>query len=259
MGDDMIKAVDAEYSVYNEITDKSNLPATLDCVEFLRHPKAEQSPAYLAEIKEEIALDLELGLQSQYAMDQKKILKNDIDELTKSNEYHQVSKSMLEKLFHIDELKLRCFPHNLKEAVVQSFKGGWIPLLFAGLTVILTILTIYSGSYGNSLEAAHRPESLFMCIVATLLGMGALVCLVFIFTSAFGGAFGERDFEYDFIDVKLILEDIRTTSVSIPKMAKLKLKEAKDSGLFEDFTIAHPQFIVDHKEFHPMLIQLYLE
>lgn len=247
-----MKAVDAEYTIYDNKSVSSNLPATLDNVSFLRHPKAELSPVYLAEIKEDIALDIELGLKSQYDMDQKKILKNDIDELTKSNEYHQVSKHMLEELFHIGELRLRCFPHNLKEAVVQSLKGAWIPILLAGVTIILTMFTVHFINCSNAAEAVHKSgASLITFFAGIAFLIGAIFGLALTGASMFGGAFGSREFKYDFIDVKLILEGTRNTSVTIPRMAKLKMKEAKDSGLFEDFTIAHPQFMIEHKEYHP--------
>lgn len=47
------------------------------------------------------------------------------------------------------------------------------------------------------------------------------------------------------------MEDVKDTMIEIPRIAKLKMKEAKDSELFEAFTIAHPQFRVDRQIYAP--------
>ena len=58
-------------------------------------------------------------------------------------------------------------------------------------------------------------------------------------------------FKYWFIGVKLNMESVSQTAIQIPYPAKLKMKEAKDSGLFEGFSIVRPEFFTDQKSFKP--------
>jgi hypothetical protein len=66
-----------------------------------------------------------------------------------------------------------------------------------------------------------------------------------------GDKFGKLVFNYEFMSVDLAMEDVKDTKIEIPRIAKLKMKEAKDSELFEAFTIAHPQFRVDRQTYTP--------
>ena len=97
----------------------SGLPATLESVRFLRHPKAQFDAPYMEPLKNEINLDIELGLKGQFDLDQKKILKKDIDELTRSNNYWEVTHRTLDKLFKVPQLRMSCVLPNLKEALTQ--------------------------------------------------------------------------------------------------------------------------------------------
>jgi hypothetical protein len=127
------KAIDAEFQVVNQTEEdvKSirNLPATMDTVTYYRHPKAPTAPLYLDAIKDEIALDIELGLKNQFSIDQKKILKRDIDELTKSNSYYQVTSKLLGRIFKIDSLKSGCVFHNIKNGITRTITALKVPLI----------------------------------------------------------------------------------------------------------------------------------
>jgi hypothetical protein len=227
-----------------------NLPATLADVSYLRHPKAEASPEYLEKIQEEINLDVELGLKVQYSMDQRKLLKKDIDTLTKSNEYHQVSRRLLERLFKINILKLMCLPFNLKEAVWESLVGAKVPVLIGLGTILMSLLTWGIGA--GWVPDAKGIMSFASILSMILTGVATIVGVCYFIAAFVENDIGNLDFNYDFIGVRLETEKITETEIPIPRMAKLKMKEAKDSGLFEGFTIAYPKFSVEHKRFRPV-------
>jgi hypothetical protein len=223
-----------------------NLPARMEDVQLLRHKKAEGNPAYLQEIQDDIKLDIELGLKSQFEMDQAKVLRNDIDQLTKSNNYFQVSRKLLNKMFNIDDLKALCFFHNLKELVVESLNGAKRPIVFALALIFSTWATV------GDIGACHG-SFLFLKVIGAILLCCWDIALFCMFVNCFidANGFGDMEFNYEFMDVELDIEDVKNTRIELPRIAKLKMKEAKDSELFEGFSIAHPEFKIKKKSFKP--------
>jgi hypothetical protein len=224
----------------------SNLPARMEDVQLLRHKKAEQNPAYLQEIRDDISLDVELGLENQFKIDQAKVLRKDIDSLTKSNNYFQVSKKLLKKLFKINDLRGLCFWHNLKEAILESVKGAKFPIIFA-LTFIFSIWP----TLAVTTICSHHTT--FVNLSGTIMLWVWIITAFCLFIACFWNSnnFGGMKFNYEFMDIDLIMEDVKNTRIEIPKIAKLKMKEAKDSELFEGFTIAYPEFSIKRKSFKP--------
>jgi hypothetical protein len=246
-----LNAVDAEFVTVTgeEKQHIANLPATLEDVKFLRHKKAEPDAAYLQEFKDDIKLDIELGLRNQYEIDQTNVLKKDIDTLTQSNNYFQVTPKLLNKLFKIEELRALCAFHNLKEAIVESIKGSYRPILYTVLLVfsILGTLQLIHIVNSNSPFAFWMYTAVVFAIIWDLTDFGFLIAC---FCS---DKFGKLEYDYEFMKVDLAMEDIKDTKIPLPRIAKLKLKEAKDSELFEGFSIAHPEFKVDRQVFKPKL------
>jgi hypothetical protein len=225
--------VDAEFEVMIEDKSKiSKLPATLKDVQFLRHPKAVQETEYFEKQKEEIKLDIDLGLTNQYEIDQKKLLRQDISTLTQSNNYYHISRKQLAKLFKIQELERMCFMHNVKEVFVGFFNAIKIPLAF----IFVGVLSIVAGLY------THKNWLEF-----TLILLGCILVATSII-SFFVKPIGNVRFRFNFLDVHLRIERVLETKLILPTMAKLKMKEAKDTEIFEDFSIAYPWFTVsgDH-------------
>ena len=226
----------------------SGLPATLESVRFLRHPKAQLDAVYMEPLKNELNLDIELGLKGQFDLDQQKILKKDIDELTRSNNYWEVTHRTLDKLFKVPQLRMSCVLPNLKEALTQSILGARVPLILSGLFFFFAAAAILFG-------CAKLPRSLpfFSGPACGLLGICAVVAISLAISSFFSDGFMNRDvsFKYWFIGVKLNMESVSQTAIQIPYPAKLKMKEAKDSGLFEGFSIVRPEFFTDQKSFKP--------
>jgi hypothetical protein len=244
-------AVEAEFELVNAKEEEKaqirNLPARLDDVKILRHPKALADPEYLKAFKEDMNLDIELGLNNQFEMDQKKVLQKDIDELTKSNEYYQVTRGLLAKIFNIRRLRSMCASANIKEAVVQSFVALKVPLLLFALLI---------GSIMGSFWMGHI-EHHYTGLTGQFFDIGIALTVIWELAVAVGiiacfcSNFGNVRFNYEFMKVDVDLEEAKATRVPIPRMAKLKMKEAKDTGLFEGFTIAYPQFRTSKKSFKP--------
>lgn len=113
--DASFKDVTDETMVHRGMSEnKSNLPATLATFELARHPlMKEKVTPDIEKIQMELEIDKELGLPMQAERTSNKALSTDIDELTKSNNYFQVSKGLLEKLFSIRQLQFDCWGANI--------------------------------------------------------------------------------------------------------------------------------------------------
>jgi len=251
--DPKITAVDAEFTLVNEKEEErkqvKNLPATMADVSLLRHKKAEGSnPAYLQAIKEEISLDIELGLNNQFEIDQKRVLQKDIDELTKSNEYYQVTPKLLNRLFKLGHLRSLCTSFNIKEAVIQSINGAKIQIIFGILLIGSALGIVTMVHFYDSLKPTAQFYTDFGIALTAIAAIVFFVCIIVSFIEE---DFGHIEFNFKFMQVGLNIESIKETRVIIPKMAKLKMKEAKDSEIFEGFSIAYPKFYVDEKHYKP--------
>jgi hypothetical protein len=195
-----------------------------------------------------MALDIELGLNNQFEIDQKRVLQKDIDELTKSNEYYQVTPKLLNKLFKLGHLRSLCTFFNIKEAVTQSIIGAKIPIIF-GILLIGSALGIVTMTHIH--ESLKSTAQLYMNFGIVLTAIAAIIFFCCIIMSFIEEDFGHIEFNFKFMRVGLTIENVKETRVIIPKMAKLKIKEAKDSELFEGFSIAYPKFYVDEKHYKP--------
>ena len=232
------------------------LPATLADVQFCRHPKAEANPCYLQEIKDEINLDIELGLPEQFRKNQEILLKKDIDVLTDTHEYFNVTPKILEKVFKLKTIKTLCFMNNIKEVILKTIWGLKIPIAMTGTFIGSVIAFI-------TLVNATAPKA--PLLVTGVWGLGILTAVTAVLSIVeFVASFQLRElnshasetekrirnfwrvcFNYRFMKIQLITEGAQATLMSIPKKAKEKMKAAKDLGLFEGFAIAYPQFSIN--------------
>ena len=211
---------------------------------------AKQNADYAVAISKEIDLDRELGLAGQIDLDSKSLLKKDIDELTRSNDYFQVPKKYLNKLFKIPQLRMLCFFPNAIELFLQTFRGIRVPFILFVVGILLSFICVHFACLASHLQGGYEAK---IIILTVLVGLGSLVAFIMCISSFFDGGFMNRDvdFNYCFMKVKLNIEPIKETKIKIPYGAKLKFKEAKDSNLFEDFSIAFPQFYTTNKNIHP--------
>jgi hypothetical protein len=231
-------AIDADFSeVHPEEENKTTALAIIN-VEEARHPlmRGMENEA-INKIKEEVALDEELGLKNQASINCKKALEVDIDELTSARDYYQVTKKIVGDIFGIPAFQFRCWTNNVKEAFTSSLKCGAWGFILSALAVGLFCGTIIFAHTHNMAKDINQ------------MGMGAFI--VGILGLVVGGivVFVNTKWEYTFINVKLAMEPIEGTTIKIPYGAKLKIKEAKDSKIFENFVIAHPEFETEQRSY----------
>jgi hypothetical protein len=231
-----------------EIVDpeKKNLPATLESVKIFRHPLMEGKVTKdLAILVDELEIDRKLGLIYQAQETTEEILRKDIDELTSSKDFFEVSRKLVEKLFSLGKLKITCFFSNVKEAIHQTLivAGPGIAMVLGGLLLFIPVIILWS-------HLGKIPESkvtagifcLFFLNVAFSMGLGVLVIAGYV------NMFYEKTYRYDFLKVQINYVPLNEAQVKIPRGAKLKVLEAQETKIFEGFVLASPKFIVEHKE-----------
>jgi hypothetical protein len=104
------------------------------------------------------------------------------------------------------------------------------------------------GPASINVKDVHHGIANFLMGIGIVMEILGVIIFILSFTSQ---EVGRISFRFQFIDVKLKIENIKETMVIIPRMAKLKIKEAKDTGIFEEFTIAFPYFSVNREEYKP--------
>jgi hypothetical protein len=252
ISDAKFKEVNSDNDVSTAVDQEPQLLATQDDLKYLRHPLAKQNAEYAIAISKEIDLDRELGLKGQTELDQNTFLKKDIDELTRSNDYYQITKKHLNKLFKMSQLRMLCFLPNIIESFVQALIGVRVPLILFMTGIFLSFGCIHLACWAFHLQGGYEAKAIILMVVV---GSGALAAFIMCISSFFEGGFKNRDvdFRFCFMKVKLNLEPILETKIKIPYGAKLKFKEAKDSNLFEGFSVASPEFYTTDKNYHPCL------
>lgn len=227
---------DATYRVA-EADENGNLPAPL---EMFRHPLMEgKMTEYVEDIAEELELDKKLDLPNQEVISGARLIREDIDELTKSNEYFQITEAGLTKMFKIRPLNLKCSVHNNIQ-FMKALSTVFGPCMaFIGLAIPAWMIAINTPGFVNNIPA----------IAFSALGIG-----LFIRTMVKGWTFS-----WNKIIVRLKQEPVEQTKVRIPKGAKCKLLEAKETGIFKDFFIAYPNVDIENKTVTSPEIKINLE
>lgn len=188
-----------------------------------RHPlMSEREMPYVKEIQEEADLDRELGLRNQVRMDELDMIRHDIDELTKATDYVEVNDRDIENLFGIGMIRAKCLFHTLR-MFLKSPLGIALEVLVA-----LVCMAIIGGN--NDIKW-----------MAVTCGAAAVITFVIILIQA-----GTDGFEVGYFHVKMQKDMVRDTTIRIPKGAKLKLKEAVDSKVFNEFYIVDPRVEVEN-------------
>jgi hypothetical protein len=197
-----------------------------------RHPLMRQkSGLYLEKLEKELKLDQQLGLKEQINIDAHEVLKRDIEELTRSNNYYEVSKNDLHKLFQFRRLKAKCASFNIAEFFEKTFALlAFVTLLISSIVVNVKFL------FGHN----HQVLSLLSVAAAVAFGIACIIVLKM---------YADGNIKYKFLDIDLMMEDIQRTSMKIPYGAKLKIVEAKDSKIFEGFVIAYPKLKMTEVDF----------
>lgn len=243
------QAYDAEFTVVPE-SKKSfsdNIPATLESVQLIRHDllRGQNSP-YIEKIAEELDLDKKLGLNCQADITSESSLKKDIDELTSSKDYFQVSKDLLEKLFSIGMLQRKCYFHNCKKYWSSFIKAGFSDgFLIVAIIFALAITPVIKYIIWTSVNIKWDGNHGLLCVL-----IGIIMMVLFIVTII---SWAQLKFTYENMQVKLNIKPLKEVTKKIPYGAKLKVLEAKDTGIFEDFVFAQPEFFVENKTVEPRI------
>jgi len=191
---------------------------------------------YVEKYVDELELDEKLGLDIQTSYTQDSLLKEDIDDLTNSRDYVPVTEKAIKKLFKFGMLKKKCFLNNIKEAL------SCVPEVF-GILLVGIVATL-----ATSLLTASFFNAVGKVMQFTLVGGIVLSAIVAIVGIAWTIACFREGVSFDFIKVKLRNENVTQTRIRLPRGAKLKLLEAKESKIFDSFHISYPEAYVEHKE-----------
>ena len=214
-------------------------------IDTLRHPQMRGIDApHLQKMKEEIELDQELGLENQSTIDSKTLLKKDIDELTKSNDYRQVDKPLLRRMFKMGSMNTMCTIMNTKSFLTTILSEMWVILggTFVGALMIM---------WACHLPKAHAEGGAALWALAVILFLSCLIiplCVhrtINIPSDQYSGGYEQKHvqglyFKWNVSWTILKMEDIKVTTVKIPFFAKLKIKEAMEKKIFSGFSIAYP-------------------
>jgi hypothetical protein len=203
-----------------------------------------KTDAEIATITKELEIDLELGLKKQAELTVVKALNHDIDDLTSSNNYFEVTKDLLDKLFQIKKLRAKCFWTNIMSRISGFFKAGALPLSLHALALAL-IYPLLRFSMWVWPVSVKGPTAFLVtaCILNCFFWIGLVVLIVIGFTN-----WSNQVIEYTSLDVNVESELLSKVSEKIPYGAKLKVLEAKNTGIFNDFVYVAPEFRVTKGE-----------
>lgn len=231
---------DADFTEVKE--EKQTTSLSTIKIDDYRHPLLKGlERAHVEKGIEELNLDEELGLKRQAQFTAKTVLQSDIDELTKSNDYYEVNKKTIEKIFGVASLRAICLFHNIIEAIRGTFDTLKYGILVSAVMVGILLITV---SVWN--HAQPKPMMVLLALALAAASFGSFIgAIVVIFKNV------EDGFDYDFMAVKVDSRPLRDSDIKIPYGAKLKIKKAKDTKIFEDFVIVHPEFNLEHKHFQP--------
>lgn len=242
----IIQATNAEFEVVDG--EKKNLPATLESVKIYRHPLMEGKVTKdLSALVDELEIDKKLGLSYQAQETAEEILRKDIDELTSSKDYFQVTGKLIEKLFCLGNLRMMCFIANIKEIKNEILKvgGPGISMIIGSFIAVLPVVLFWT-----YLAKIHENKFVFGFFCLALLNVIFSAGVAVLHIAGWVNIFYEKTYRYDFMKVQINYVPLKEAQVKIPRGAKLKVLEAMETKIFEDFVLVSPKFIVEHKEVH---------
>lgn len=224
---------------FEEVKEK-NLPADPKTFTSLRRHElmVQESDEHITSIKEELDIDTQLGLKHQAEITANKALMHDIDKLTSSNDFFEISSKQLSKLFQMGSLKRKCYWANL-----ISFWSSVINTCALPITLdILFLALIYPMMIFSFAVIPWKGNP-----IGISLGFGNVIAWIgMIILLIFGiGTWDKKKLSYLVIDVKIDTKPLSSVSDPIPYGAKLKVLEAKKTGIFKDFVFAIPEFTIE--------------
>jgi hypothetical protein len=211
----------------------------------LRHPlKKGTSYEGIEKVAKEFEVDEELGLPHQQSLTAKKALEKDIEDLTSSKDYFEVSDNVIKKLFQIRKLQTQCTLLNIKSVLVAFLKGSIIPLSLSILVLALILPMISYSRWVWPTSLKDPTASMITLDIFNILSwVGMLIVLIVAVVK-----WCNVSIAYPVISVKMKAMSLKYVTDEIPFGAKLKVLEAKKTGIFEDFIYTTPEFEVQNIE-----------
>lgn len=228
----------------------------------LRHPlftEKKRKKKHIKEIEKEIELDIKLGLNPEDTA--RKALMKDIDELTHSRDYYEITKKELNQLFKINWIDLfYCKPYNILQKIKllgQIFMGTTYTKVL-GFFSLLSIPLAILGYTVATWTLKNRWDFLFNTLIVIAI-VGAIVLIVSWISMAFNFRFEQlgdtqynqeegpkRTVTFTTMGVSLDILPLKEAKeiIKIPRGAKLKVAEAVDTKIFDGFVVAFPKFEV---------------
>lgn len=200
-----------------------------------RHPLINKSDTSIQPIIDEFELDKALGLFNQARLTSQKALAHDIDELTSNKNFFEVTPKTLEKLFNFNSLKKHCFFSNLTSSILGFFKGAILPLSLDIIALSL-IYPLFRFSF-YAIPWHYTPTSITIGIFNIITWIGWIILVI-----AGIRTWSDITIPHTILDIKLDLIKLDQVTEKIPYGAKLKIKEAQNTNLFQSFVFATPSF-----------------
>jgi hypothetical protein len=180
---------------------------------------------------EEMELNVKLGLENQVKITSDELISAEIREPTNSGHYYPITRRQLDGIFHLGRLRGLCVLNNIV-AALRAFANPWYRPILAGVIPALLCVII------PAILASPLPEEVRYTGVFILSFISIIAMIMAIFVPIFRA---------EFSSIALKIESIRDTKIKIPRGAKLKILEATEKGVFDDYVIAYPK--VDTTEF----------
>jgi hypothetical protein len=237
---------EGKFTVVDEKDSKTSkaliIPSTLDGFDISRHPLAkEKVTPEIEKIQKELEIDKKLGLAPQAVMTANQALSLDINELTKSNNYMEVTPSLLGRLFNITRLKLMCWTTNVKSFFEALLPDCLTPVVSS--VICLALVPLFA--FLSSKCFMHHPSWIVVSeCVGIIIGWGLNATLA-------GFAIYKwvnLNIVWDSINVKVNTQLLSTVTAKIPMGAKLKVLEAQETKIFDEFIYAYPLFSIEKRE-----------
>lgn len=230
----------AEFKEVDE--EEKNLPVDPSTLPSLhRHElMVKESDEIIKSIEEELNVDTELGLRNQADLTANKALKHDIDKLTSSKDYFEISSKQLSQLFQIGALKRKCYWANLISFWSGVSKTCKLPL-FLDISFLALIYPMMIFSFAV-IPWKGNPLAITLGLSNVIAWVGMLILLIYGIIT-----WDKKELSYLLINVKIDTRPLSSVSSPIPYGAKLKVLEAKKTGIFKDFVFATPEFDIEGK------------
>jgi len=215
-----------------EYTEAQQLPV----IPMERHPLMKgKETDYFKKEKERHEIASELGLENQVTHSVLNVYQQDIEKLTDSKDYVEVSNNTLEKLFQFRKLKNMAIINNIKNILNSEVK--WCFALLA-ITIVSWVgfTTVFPKEPTSAVTLVF---SLIWIILNIGTSIGVIILPIFIGT--------ELGFNFNIISVNLRKDSVKETKIKLPYGALLKLKEAKESAIFKYFIVASPDIRIERK------------